>query len=277
MIDSHCHLAGEEFAADLDAVVARARDAGLAGAMVILSSGDGAEAERAGRVRAAWPEVRFSVGIHPHQAGQHGDDLDAAMARLDAELGAHDAVALGEIGLDYHYDFSPRPIQQEVFRRQLELAEKRELPVIIHTREATDDTFRTLRDHAASLRVVFHCFTGGMEMARAALDIGAWLSFAGIVTFPKAGELREVARMVPPDRFLVETDSPVSGARAVPRQAQRAGLRRESRGRAGGGARRRRGGDCRAVDGELPRRRSAPGVPAPVMQSNSRGSNGLAR
>ena len=208
MFDSHCHLAGEEFAADLDAVVERARSAGLAGAMVILSAGDAAEGERAGRVREAWPDVRFSVGIHPHQAGQHGDDLDAALARLDAELRAHDAVALGEIGLDYHYDFSPRPIQQEVFRRQLELAEKRALPVIIHTREATDDTFRTLRDHAANLRVVFHCFTGGMEMARAALDLGAWLSFAGIVTFPKADELREVARMVPSDKFLVETDSP---------------------------------------------------------------------
>jgi len=208
MIDSHCHLAGEEFAGDLNDVVARARSAGLAGAMVILSSGDGAELERAARVRAAWPEARFSVGIHPHQAGQHGDDLDAAMARLDAELDAHGAVALGEIGLDYHYDFSPRPIQQEVFRRQLELAGKRDLPVIIHTREATDDTFQTLRDHAAGRRVVFHCFTGGLEMARAALDLGAWLSFAGIVTFPKAGDLRDVARMVPPDRFLVETDSP---------------------------------------------------------------------
>jgi TatD DNase family protein len=117
-------------------------------------------------------------------------------------------VALGEIGLDYHYDFSPRPIQQEVFRRQLEVAEKRGLPVVIHTREATEDTFDTLREHAGSLRIVFHCFTGGMEMARAALDIGAWLSFAGIVTFPKAAELRAVARMVPADKFLVETDSP---------------------------------------------------------------------
>jgi TatD DNase family protein len=208
MIDSHCHLAGEEFAADLDGVVTRARAAGVAGAMVILSSGDSAEAERAAKVRAAWPEARFSVGIHPHQAGQHGDDIDAAMARLDAELDTHAAVALGEIGLDYHYDFSPRPIQQEVFRRQLELAGRRGLPVVIHTREATEDTFRTLRDHAAGLRIVFHCFTGGMEMARAALDIGAWLSFAGIVTFPKAGELRDVARMIPADKFLVETDSP---------------------------------------------------------------------
>ena len=208
MIDSHCHLAGEEFAADLDAVVARARTAGLAGAMVILSSGDIAEGERAARVRAAWPEVRFSVGIHPHQAGEHAADVDGAIARLGEELRSHEAVALGEIGLDYHYDFSPRPIQQEIFRRQLELAKDRGLPVVIHTREATEDTFEILRERGGGLRVVFHCFTGGMEMARAALDIGAWLSFAGIVTFPKAEELREVARMVPADRFLVETDSP---------------------------------------------------------------------
>ena len=131
------------------------------------------------------------------------------MARLDAELDAHGAVALGEIGLDYHYDFSPRDrFSRRSSGGSSSWRAKRDLPVIIHTREATDDTFRILRDDAAGLRVVFHCFTGGMEMARAALDLGAWLSFAGIVTFPKAGELREVARMVPPDRFLVETDSP---------------------------------------------------------------------
>jgi TatD DNase family protein len=208
MIDSHCHLAGEEFATDLDAVVERARSAGLAGALVILSSGDRAEGERAANVRAAWSDVRFSVGIHPHQAGEHAGEVDGAIARLDQELRVHDAVALGEIGLDYHYDFSPRPIQQEVFRRQLGLAKQRDLPVVIHTREATDDTFQILREQGDGLRVVFHCFTGGMAMARTALDIGAWLSFAGIVTFPKAEELRAVAKMVPADRYLVETDSP---------------------------------------------------------------------
>jgi len=208
MIDSHCHLAGEEFAADLDAVVARAREAGLSGALVILAAGDDAEGERAKSVKAAWEGVRFSVGIHPHQAGEHAGDLDAAMTRLDAELTTHGAVALGEIGLDYHYDFSPRDIQQEVFRRQLRLARRLDLPVIIHTREATDDTFRLLSDEGAGLRVVFHCFTGGIEMAATALDMGAVLSFAGIVTFPKAAELRQVAQMVPEDRFLVETDSP---------------------------------------------------------------------
>jgi TatD DNase family protein len=208
MIDSHCHLAGEEFAGDLDAVVERAVAAGLTGAMVILSCGDRAEAERASRVRAVWPQVRFSVGIHPHQAGEHAADLDGGIAQLERDLTSHGAVALGEIGLDYHYDFSPREIQQEVFRRQLAVARARRLPVVIHTREATEDTFRLLREHGGGVRVVFHCFTGGLEMARAALDIGAWLSFAGIVTFPKAAELRAVAAMVPAERFLVETDSP---------------------------------------------------------------------
>jgi TatD DNase family protein len=207
MIDSHCHLAGEEFTGDLDAVVARARAAGLSGALVILAAGDDAEAERAKSVKAAWDAVRFSAGIHPHQAAGHAD-LDAAISRLDADLTSYQAVALGEIGLDYHYDFSPRDIQQEVFRRQLRLARRRDLPVIIHTREATDDTFRLLGAEGAGLRVVFHCFTGGIEMAARALDMGAVLSFAGIVTFPKAAELRQVAQMVPESRFLVETDSP---------------------------------------------------------------------
>jgi TatD DNase family protein len=127
---------------------------------------------------------------------------------VDAALSAHDAVAVGEIGLDYHYDFSPRDVQQEVFRRQLHLARRRSLPVVIHTREATDDTFRILREDGAELRLVFHCFTGTSEMAQTALDMGAWLSFAGILTFPKAAELREIARSVPPNRYLVETDAP---------------------------------------------------------------------
>ena len=208
MIDSHCHLAGEEFAADLDAVVSRAREAGLSGALVILAAGDEREGERARAVKAAWDGVRFSVGIHPHQAAERAGDLDAAMRRLEADLTTHGAVALGEIGLDYHYDFSPPDIQQEVFRRQLRLARDRDLPVIIHTREATEDTFQLLQDEGAGLRVVFHCFTGGLAMAGTALDMGAVLSFAGIVTFPKAAELRQVAQMVPDASFLVETDSP---------------------------------------------------------------------
>ena len=119
------------------------------------------------------------------------------------------ACAIGEIGLDYHYDFAPQDVQQQLFAAQVRLARVLRLPIVIHTREATDDTFRILHDAGGGdVRGVFHCFTGDEEMARRAVDAGFHVSFAGIVTFPKAGELREVARMVPPDRFLVETDSP---------------------------------------------------------------------
>ena len=208
MIDSHCHLAGSEFDADLPAVVDRARAAGLERVLVILSSGDDEEAGRAVRVRELWSDARFAVGIHPHQAGQHAADLDDGIARLRADLAGAAAIALGEVGLDYHYDFSPCEVQQEVFRRQLRLARALDLPVVIHTREAAEDTFRILRDEAGGIRTIFHCFTGDRAMARDALDLGAWLSFAGIVTFPSAGELREVARIVPADRILVETDAP---------------------------------------------------------------------
>jgi TatD DNase family protein len=208
MIDSHCHLAGPEFEADLPAVVERARAAGVTSALVILSAGDRAELRRAERVSDVWPDVRFSAGIHPHQAGEHAGDVDAGLALVDAALAERRAVAIGEIGLDYHYDFSPRDVQQEVFRRQLRFARDRNLPIIIHTREATDDTFAILREESPGVPVVFHCFTGSIDMARMVLDIGAWVSFAGIVTFPKAGELREVAKQVPADRFLVETDAP---------------------------------------------------------------------
>ncbi len=208
MIDSHCHLAGSEFEADLEAVVDRARAAGVTGALVMLSAGDEAEGTRARRVREVWPDVRFAVGIHPHQAGRHHLDIEAGLSAVDADATAQGAAAIGEIGLDYHYDVSPQLVQQDLFRRQLRLARERELPVIIHTREATDDTLEILRSEGSGLRTVFHCFTGPMAMAERALAIGAWLSFAGIVTFPKAVDLRGVARMVPADRFLVETDAP---------------------------------------------------------------------
>jgi TatD DNase family protein len=207
MIDSHCHLAGEEFAADLDAVIARARVAGLSAAMCILAAGDSAEQSALARVQALWPEVRVSLGIHPHQAGAFAQDVAGAVAMVRQAAADRKAVAIGEIGLDYHYDFSPRDVQRDLFAAQLRLAVELGLPVVIHTREATEDTFRLLRD-VPGVRGVFHCFTGDRDMARAALDIGFFLSFAGIITFPKAAELREVARMTPADRLLVETDSP---------------------------------------------------------------------
>lgn len=209
-VDSHCHLAGEEFAADLDDVVRRARDAGVAHALVILAADDEPELTRARQVAECWPAVRFAVGVHPHAAARYSSDPTAAprlvAGKLDAEAAGR---AVGEIGLDYYYDFAPQQIQQHVFREQIRLARKRKLPIVIHTRDAEDDTFRILKEESArDVGGVFHCFTGDRAMARRALDLGFYISLAGIVTFPKALELQEVARVVPLDRLLVETDSP---------------------------------------------------------------------
>jgi TatD DNase family protein len=207
MIDSHCHLADEAFETDLDAVVARAKAAGLTGALVILAAGDEAEAARARKVRDAWDGVRFATGVHPHSAGNFDGRAEEASATVVAHAEAFAACAVGEIGLDYHYDFAPRDVQHAVFAAQLATAKRLNRPVIIHTREATDDTFELL-GQAAGVRGVFHCFTGDAAMARRALDIGFFVSFSGIVTFPSAGAIREAARLVPDDRLLVETDSP---------------------------------------------------------------------
>jgi TatD DNase family protein len=210
VVDSHCHIAGPEFAADLAAVVSRARAAGLTGCLVILAADDAPELLQAASVTAEWPEVRFSVGVHPHAAGAFAADPPAAAAAVGHALDAQPlARGLGEIGLDYHYDFAPRAAQQAVFREQIRLAERRRLPIVVHTREADDDTFRLLAEEGGgSVGGVFHCFTGDRAMARRALDIGFHLSLSGIVTFPRALELREVARIVPLDRLLIETDSP---------------------------------------------------------------------
>ena len=210
MVDSHCHIAGEEFSGDLDAVVQRAREQRLAHALVILAADEASELQQANVVSAAWSDVRFSIGIHPHAAGRFADDLSAGRRLLEAAIDGQPLTrGLGEIGLDYHYDFAAPAAQQDVFREQIRLARTRRLPIVIHTREAEDDTFRLLAEESASdVGGVFHCFTGDRAMAKRALDIGFHISLAGIVTFPKATELKEVARMVPIDRLLVETDSP---------------------------------------------------------------------
>ena len=210
MIDSHCHLADEVFAADLDAVVARAKMAGLERVMVILEAGNQKEAAQAAHVERLWPETRFAIGVHPHQAHQFADDPEwtAALVRdqFDSTPGAR---AIGEIGLDYHYDFSPRDVQHAVFRAQVRVARERKRPVVIHTREADDDTLAILREEGrGDVQGVLHCFTGTPALARAGLDLGFYISLAGIITFPKAADLRETARAVPIDRLLTETDSP---------------------------------------------------------------------
>lgn len=207
MIDSHCHLADEAFAPDLDDAIARARAAGVTGALCILVSGDDTEAERARGVRERWPAIRFATGVHPHAAGTFTGRAAASAGVTRRHAAAFSACGIGEIGLDYHYDFAPRPVQQEVFGAQLALANELQLPVVIHTREAADDTFAILHEHTG-VRGVFHCFTGDAAMAKRALAIGFYVSFAGIVTFPKAGDVRDAARIVPADRLLIETDSP---------------------------------------------------------------------
>lgn len=210
MIDSHSHLADEVFAPELADVIGRAKAAGLERTLVILEAGNEQEAAQARTVEALWPEVRVSIGVHPHAAHHYAADAGTAANVVRAQLASTpSARAVGEIGLDYHYDFSPRDVQQQVFRAQVYLARELDLPVVIHTREADDDTLAILREQGTGgLRGVLHCFTGTAALALAGLDLGLYISFAGIVTFPKAGELREVARLVPIDRLLTETDSP---------------------------------------------------------------------
>jgi TatD DNase family protein len=210
LIDSHCHLADDVFAADLEDVVARAQSAGLERALVILAGGDAKESTQAGRVASLWPDVRFAIGIHPHQAHEFSDAPDRVDEVVRRQFTATpQARAIGEIGLDYHYDFSPRDLQQRVFRSQVALARELRQPVVIHTREADDDTLEILRDAGGGdVRGVLHCFTGGPSLARAGLDLGFYISMSGIATFPKAAELRETLKAVPLERVLIETDSP---------------------------------------------------------------------
>ncbi len=211
MIDSHCHLADDAFAPDLGEVVARARAAGLTEALCVLAMDEAAEAARIPRIAGLWASIRFALGIHPHQAGQYaGRPLPDVIAGVRRRLADTPRLsALGEIGLDYHYDLAPREVQRDIFEAQVILAGEMQLPVVVHTREAEADTIAILdRSARKPLAGVLHCFTGTAALARWAVDAGLHVSFAGIVTFQNAGELREVARDVPLDRLLVETDCP---------------------------------------------------------------------
>lgn len=208
MIDSHCHLADDVFAADAGDVVARAAAAGVEAAICILDATTGVELDRVDALRALWPALGFTVGVHPHRAGHVGPDVDVAsmVGDLAERIGV---CAIGEVGLDYHYDFSPRAVQLDVFAAQVRLARERSLPLVVHTREADADTVDVVeRAGGGEVRGVFHCFTGDSALATRALALGFHLSFSGIVTFPRAEALRAVATDVPRDRVLIETDSP---------------------------------------------------------------------
>ena len=204
LVDSHCHLDGPKFAGDLDAVLGRAADAGIT-KILGIGTGDGPpDLGCAVRLAEKYPQLLATVGVHPHEASkatpQTYDDLRA--------LGQHSkVVAFGEIGLDYHYDFSPREVQREVFVEQLKIAKELELPVIIHTREAWADTMAVLREHWTG-EGIMHCFTGTPEQAQEALDMGFHLGFGGVLTFRTAEDVRASAKITPDNRILVETDAP---------------------------------------------------------------------
>jgi TatD DNase family protein len=204
MIDSHCHLDDKRFADDLDAVLDRAAAAGI-DRILTIGTGDGPpEIDRAVRLAERYPQVYASIGVHPHDAAkvtpQTYDDLRALASHAKV-------IAFGEIGLDYHYDFSPREVQREVFTAQLKLALDVNLPITIHTREAWDDTMAILREHWSGPGIM-HCFTGDPGQAREALALGFHLSYGGVVTFKTAENVRESARITPDERLLIETDAP---------------------------------------------------------------------
>lgn len=208
-IDSHCHIDGPEFDADRQEVIARARQAGVT-TMLNVGTGDPASGafERAVELADAHPEIYGAVGVHPHDAKLYNDAAEQRLVSL--VKASRRIVAWGEIGLDYHYDHSPREVQREVFRRQLVIARQLNLPVIIHSREADEDTIDIVRESlSGSERAgVLHCFGGSLQMARDTIELGFYVSFAGNLTFKKAADLRDIARQLRLERLLVETDCP---------------------------------------------------------------------
>lgn len=207
-IDSHAHIDGPEFDADRAEIIERARSAGVS---MILNVGTGdphaGVFERAVESGKKYRSVYTAIGTHPHDARFYDDRAEEKIKALVQEK---HVLAWGEIGLDFHYDNSPRDVQMEVFKRQLRAARECDLPVVIHTREAETETIKILKSdyEGAARRGVFHCFSGSAPLAQRALELGFMISFSGIVTFKKADELREVARQVPLNRLLIETDCP---------------------------------------------------------------------
>ena len=204
LVDSHCHLDDEKFDGDREQVIDRALAAGVETLMAI-GTGDGPpDLETAVRQADRHSFVYATIGVHPHDASKADAD---SFVRL-RDLAAHPKVlAVGEIGLDYHYDFSPRDVQRAVFEKQLELAAECRKPIVIHTREAWEDTMAILRRQWRGGGIM-HCFTGDTVQAQEALDLGFHLSYGGVLTFPKAEAVRQAARITPEDRLLVETDCP---------------------------------------------------------------------
>ena len=212
--DSHAHLDDARFEEDRAAVLERARQAGVERILAIASGITASECERTLRLAAEHDFLWAAVGLHPHEARHASEELLTALARLAENPRV---LAWGEIGLDYHYDHSPREVQQAVFRQQLQQARALKLPVIIHCREAWDDGLRILEDDwaASGLGGILHCFSGDTEVARRAHEWGFLISFAGNATFPRADNLRAAARAVPLEALLIETDCPYLAPQSV--------------------------------------------------------------
>jgi TatD DNase family protein len=212
-VDSHAHLEMEQFDADRDVMLQRAKDAGIASILAIGSGTGPGSLDCAVQLADKHDFVYATIGIHPHEAKLAGDADFEELARLAKRP---KVIAWGEIGLDYFYDHSPREVQQQVFLKQLHLAQAAKLPIVIHCRpsnnsdDAWEDCLKLLNEKWAPsrLRGILHCFTGTWAHAERALDMGFMISFAGNVTFPKAQQIREVAKQVPLERMLIETDSP---------------------------------------------------------------------
>ncbi len=208
-IDSHCHIDGPEYDADREEVIALALDAGVT-TMLNVGTGDpnSGAFERAAALAEQHKAIYAAIGVHPHDAKLFDDAAETRLTDLVKQT--NKVIAWGEIGLDYHYDHSPREVQRDVFRRQLHIARALDLPVVIHSREADDDTINILCDELSGYQRagVLHCFGGSLQMARDAIDLGFYVSFAGNLTFKKAEDLRLIARQLPLDRLLVETDCP---------------------------------------------------------------------
>jgi TatD DNase family protein len=208
-VDSHCHIDGPDYDADRFEVVTRAHDAGVS-TMLNVGTGDphSGAFERAVALAEQHQTIYAAIGVHPHDAKLWDEIAERRLIEIAQQ--SRRVVAWGEIGLDYHYDHSPRDVQQTVFRRQLRIARQMNLPVVIHSRQADEDTIGIIREESAGATRagVLHCFGGSLQMARAAIELGFYISFAGNLTFKKAEDLRAVARELPLDRLLVETDCP---------------------------------------------------------------------
>ena len=202
MLDSHTHLTYTQLFDRLDTVLANARQANVTGMITIGT--DIADAEKAIALCRRFSHIRCAVGIHPHHSAEAREEHLVRLAELETDPAV---LALGEMGLDYHYDFAPRDIQKRIFLAQLDLARLRNRPIVIHCREAVDDCLAILRDFP-TLRANFHCFTGFKSEARRILDLGHMIGLTGVVTYKKSDELREIAAFIPDAQLLIETDAP---------------------------------------------------------------------